>query len=60
MMKDKEMNDGAPVEAIVAGNLEEIVDVEVARIAAQRQSNSGGLTGADGGRDRSSHDAEEG
>jgi hypothetical protein len=60
MMKDKEMNDGAPIETTVAGNLEEIIDVEVARIAADRRSDSGGLTDADGGCDKSSCDAEEG
>jgi hypothetical protein len=41
MMKNKEVNDGAPIETTVAGNMEKIVDVEVARIAAESQPDSG-------------------
>jgi hypothetical protein len=60
MTKIKEVNDGVPVETTFTGNLEETVDVEAARIAAEKRSDLGGFTGADGGHGRSSHDAEEG
>jgi hypothetical protein len=60
MMKHKQVNDGTLIKTTIAGNLEEIIDVEVARIAAEGRSDSGGHTGADGGRDGSSRDAEEG
>jgi hypothetical protein len=53
------VNDGIPVETTLASNLEETVDVEVTRIPAEKRSDSGGFTGADGGHDGSSHDAEE-
>jgi hypothetical protein len=60
MMKDKEVDDGIPVEATLVGNLEETIDVEIVRITAKKRSDSGGFTSADGGHDRSSRDAEEG
>jgi hypothetical protein len=60
MMKNKEENDGAPIKTTIAGNLKDIIDVEVARIATERRSDSEGLTGADGGHDGSSCDAKEG
>jgi hypothetical protein len=60
MMKNKEVNHGTSVKTTVAGNLEEILDVEVTRIAAERLSDSDGLTGVDGGCDGSSRNAEEG
>jgi hypothetical protein len=52
-MKNEEVNDGVPIETTLAGNLEETVDVEVTRIAAEKRSYSGG-------RGKSSHDAEVG
>jgi hypothetical protein len=54
------VNDGVPIETTLTGNLDETIDVEVARIAADKCSNFGGFTGADGSRDESSHDAKEG
>jgi hypothetical protein len=53
MMKNKEVNDGAPIETTVAGNMENIVDIEVARIAAESQPDSSCHDG-------SSRNAEEG
>jgi hypothetical protein len=35
MMKHKQVNDGTLIKTTIAGNLEEIVDVEVARIAVE-------------------------
>jgi hypothetical protein len=35
-MKNKEVNDGASIDTTVAGNLEEIIDIEVTRIAVER------------------------
>jgi hypothetical protein len=60
MMKDKEVNDGVPIKTTLAGNLEEIIDVEIMTITVEKQPNSSGFTGLDGGCDESSRDAEEG
>jgi hypothetical protein len=54
------VDDGVPVKNTLIGDSKETVDVEIVRIAAEKWSDSGGFTGANGGRDGSSHDAEEG
>jgi hypothetical protein len=54
------VDDGVPIETILTGDLEGTVDAEIARITAEKQSDSGAFTGADGGHDGSSCDAEEG
>jgi hypothetical protein len=60
MLKNKEVNVAVAIETALAGNLEETVDVEVARMVAEKPSDSDGFTSADGGCDRSSCDAKEG
>jgi hypothetical protein len=39
MMKDKEVNDGVPIKTTLAGNLEEIIDVEIMTITVEKQPN---------------------
>jgi hypothetical protein len=36
MMKNKEVNDGVPIETTLTSNLEETIDVELARIATEK------------------------
>jgi hypothetical protein len=50
MTKDKEVDDGILIETSLVGDTEEVVHVEISRIAAEKWSDNCGFTGADGGR----------
>jgi hypothetical protein len=60
MTENKEVDDGAPVVTTLAGNVEETVDAEVARVAAKKHPESGHFASANDGHGGGSHDTEEG
>jgi hypothetical protein len=55
----REVNEDAPVDTIPDTDLGEVVDAEVAKIAIEKQSNSGGFGGTNAIREGSSDDADE-
>jgi hypothetical protein len=59
MPEEKEVNEGAPVDTVPDTDLGEVVDAEVAKIAIEKQSNSGGFGGTNAIREGSSDDADE-
>jgi hypothetical protein len=60
MTENKEVDDGTPIETTLAGIMEETIDAEVAKVAAEKHPEFGGFASANDGHDRDSHDTEEG
>jgi hypothetical protein len=60
MPENKEVDDGAPVETPLAGNVEEAIDAEVAWVADEKHPESGGFASANDGHDGGYRDTEEG
>jgi hypothetical protein len=61
MTENKELDDGTPIETTFAGNVEEAVDAEVARVVTEKHPESGGFASVvDDDRGGGSHDTEEG
>jgi hypothetical protein len=56
----QEVDDGAPIKTTLTGNMEQAVDAEVVRVAAETHPESGGFANANDGRGGGSHDTEEG
>jgi hypothetical protein len=46
MLENKEVDDGTPIETTLAGDVEEAVDAEVARVAAKKHLEYGGFASA--------------
>jgi hypothetical protein len=59
MKKNKEVDNGAPVETTLAGNMEEAVDAKVQRVSAEKHPESGGFMSCIDGCSGGSRDTEE-
>jgi hypothetical protein len=59
MPEEKEVNEGAPVDTVPSTDLGEAVDAEVAKIATEKQYDSGGFGGTNAIREGGSNDADE-
>jgi hypothetical protein len=58
--ENKEVDNGAPVETTLAGNVEEAVDAEVARVAAEKHPEPDGFASSNNGHGGGYHDTDEG
>jgi hypothetical protein len=59
MKKNKEVDNGAPIETTLAGNMEEVIDAKVVRVAAEKHPTSGGFISSNDGCSGGSRDTEE-